>query len=261
MQDPTGSAADAATTGSDGPAAEPPDMPPAEPRQRWRLVVGRRGGIADQTQRQVAEAWESALEAAGLPVARAGDARSRMRVSFGAPLPVGMAADAELIDVVLTERWPLWRLREALEPHVPEGWWLVEAHDVWLSGPPLAGRVAAADHRVVLEPPTPAETGADPVERLADACAVLLASRRLERQRRKGDGAVAYDLRPLVIDVSAGSADGRPVIETRTRFHPELGTGRPEEVVGALGDIVGMPLVIASITRRRLVLADDLDER
>ena len=257
MQEPTGSVVEAATADTAGPAAEPP----AEPRQRWRLVVGRRGGIADQTQRQVAEAWESAFDAAGLPLARAGDGRSRPRVSFGAPLPVGMAADGELIDLVLTERWPIWRLREALTPQVPEDWWLVDAHDVWLAGPPLAGRVAAADHRVVLGPPTPSETGADPVDRLADACAVFLAARRLERQRRKGDGSVAYDLRPLVIDVRAEGGDGGPVIETRTRFHPELGTGRPEEVVGALGDIVGMPLDIVSITRRRLVLADDLDER
>ena len=261
MQEPTGSADPAAPPESTGPESGPSSAPPAEPRQRWRLVVGRRGGLAEQTQRQVAEAWESALEAAGLPIARGGDGRARPRVSFGAPLPVGMAADAELIDLILTERWPLWRLRESLTPHVPEGWWLVDAHDVWLAGPPLAGRVAAADHLVLLEPPTPAEPDADPVARLADACVVLLAARRLERQRRKGDGSVAYDLRPLVIDVRAERGDGGPVIETRTRFHPELGTGRPEEVVGALGDIVGMPLVVTSITRRRLVLVDDLDAR
>ena len=36
------------------------------------------------------------------------------RVSFGAPLPLGIAAEAELIDLVLVERLPAWRVREAL---------------------------------------------------------------------------------------------------------------------------------------------------
>ena len=43
-----------------------------------------------------------------------GGRNARPRISFGAPLPVGMAADGELIDVVLTERWPVWQVREAL---------------------------------------------------------------------------------------------------------------------------------------------------
>ena len=53
---------------------------------------------------------------------------------------------------------------------------------------------------------------------------------------------------------------GPPVVlRARTRFDPVLGTGRPEEVVAALGDAVGAPLVVASIVRERLILADELD--
>ncbi len=48
------------------------------------------------------------------------------------------------------------------------------------------------------------------------------------------------------------------MLSTRTRFHPELGTGRPEEVVGALADLVGAPLAIEAIVRERLILAEDL---
>ena len=44
----------------------------------------------------------------------------------------------------------------------------------------------------------------------------------------------------------------------RTRIHPELGTGRPDEVVAALGDAMGKPLAIAQTVRRRLLLADEL---
>jgi radical SAM-linked protein len=223
----------------------------AEPRQRWRLVVARSADAPELAQREVAEGWVTAIEDAGLPVAWTEGARSRPRIAFGAPLPIGMAANAELIDVVLTERWPAWRLREAVMDHLPAGWSLVDVQDVWLAGPPLAGRVAAADYRVVL-------AGSVPVDALRAAAAELLEAPRIARRRAKGDEAVEYDLRPLLIDVSVEG--GPPVtVLTRTRFHPELGTGRPEEVVAALGDGLGETLEASSILRDRLVLIEDLD--
>ncbi len=226
-------------------------MRAAEPRQRWRLVVARAAGAPDQAQRDLAQDWTATIEAAGLPVAWTEGARSRARIAFGAPLPVGMAANAELIDVVITERWPAWRVREALAKHLPAGWRVVEVQDVWLAGPPLAGRVAAADHEIVL-------AGAPHADLLRVAAAGLLAAPRLPRQRAKGEGTVEYDLRPLLIDISV--ADGPPVsVTARTRFHPELGTGRPEEVVAALSDRLGLALEIASVVRERLVLVEDLD--
>lgn len=217
-------------------------------------MVGRSAEAADEKQRVVADAWEAAIATAGLPVALGTDARARPRISFGAPLPVGMAANGELIDVVLTERWPVWRVREALTPHIPSGWRMSELRDVWLSGPPLGGRVAAADHRIVL-----GETGAADAPRLVGAMRMLLASGRVPRERRKGESTVTYDLRPLVVDVRLVAAGPPPALVTRTRIHPELGTGRPEEVVAALGDIIGERLEIASIVRDRLVLVEDLD--
>ena len=162
-----------------------------------------------------------------------------------------MAAERELIDVVLVERWPAWRVREALEGRLPEGWRLVELLDVWLAGPPLAGRVAAADYRIEI-------AGSVDASALGGVAAELLAADRLPRDRARGAATVTYDLRPLLIDV--GVEPGPPVIvTTRTRFHPELGTGRPEEVLAALADRLGGELTAASIVRERLILVDDLD--
>jgi radical SAM-linked protein len=213
-------------------------------------VVARAADAPEQQQRDLAEAWVAAIEAAGLPVAWTDGARSRPRIAFGAPLPVGMAADAELIDVVMTERWPAWQVREALMGHLPSGWRLVELADVWIAGPPLAGRVAAADYRIVL-------AGRPPVDSLRAAATELLAAPRLPRQRAKADGNVEYDLRRLLIGISV--EEGPPVVvSTRTRFLPELGTGRPEEVLAALGDRLGQALEASSIVRERLVLSEDL---
>jgi radical SAM-linked protein len=213
-------------------------------------VVARAADAPDQPQRDLAEMWVAAIEAAGLPVAWTEGARSRPRIGFGAPLPEGMAANAELIDIVMTDRWPAWRVREALTSHVPAGWRVVEVQDVWLAGPALAGRVAAADYEIVL-------AGAPHADLLRVAAAGLLAAPRLPRQRARGDGTVEYDLRPLLIDISI--EDGPPVsVAARTRFHPELGTGRPEEVVAALSDRLGLALEIASLVRDRLILVEDL---
>jgi len=101
------------------------------------------------------------------------------------------------------------------------------------------------------------ELGIDSVDALRAAANELLAAPRIPRQRPKGDDSVEYDLRPLLIDITI--EDGQPVaVITRTRFHPELGTGRPEEVVAALGDQAGLSLEIAAIVRDRLILAEDL---
>ena len=222
----------------------------AEPRQRWRLVVARDLTASHVTQREVAAAWTDALAAAGLPLVDGGG-RGRSRLSFGAPLPTGVAAEAELIDVVLTEQWPAWRVREALVPHLPHGWRLIDVFDVWLGGPPLAGRVVAADYRI--------ELAGDPdASAFAAAATDLLSARSIPRDRIKAGSTVSYDLRPLVTSIAVTS--GPPVVVlVRTRFDPELGTGRPEEVVAALADRVGSESQTAMIVRERLVLAEDMD--
>jgi hypothetical protein len=128
---------------------------------------------------------------------------------------------------------------------------MVDLEDVWLAGPPLAGQVAAADYRIVL-------AGTPDPEVLAAACRAVLAAEHIERERAKGGGTVPYDLRPLLIDVGLAEPVGPPVVAARTRFHPELGTGRPEEVVAALADAAGSPLEVAAIVRERLILVDEL---
>ena len=165
-----------------------------------------------------------------------------------------MTADGELIDLVLTERRPRWLVREAIEAVVPAGWRLVDLSDVWLGGPALAGVVGAADYRITLN--VPHDLAAADV---ATAARAVIAARTLPRQREKGGGSVAYDLRPLLVGIEVVGAGPPAIVQARTRFHPSLGTGRPEEVVAALADELGRPLTIANVVRERLILADELE--
>ena len=92
---------------------------------------------------------------------------------------------------------------------------------------------------------------------MVKAAATMLAARTLPRERAKGDGTVRYDLRPLLADLGVVDAGPPVVIRVRTRIHPELGTGRPDEVVLELADRLGTEVSIGRIVRERLVLADD----
>ena len=176
--------------------------------------------------------------------------RARGRIAFGAPLPLAMAAERELADIVLDQVWPVWRVRDSLDGRLPDGWLLVDLYDVWLGEPALAGQVAAADYRIEV-------TGATAAN-LTTAATEMLAATRLPRERQKGSGVVAYDLRPLVASVVVVEVGPPVVLRARTRFDSVLGTGRPEEVVAALGDLIGAAVSIGSIVRERLLLASEL---
>jgi hypothetical protein len=243
------------------PAAPAEAAPaPLEVRQRWRLTFSRVPAAEGEipTGRDYIALWEAALADCGLPVAMT-DA-GRFKFALAAPLPARTSGRAELADLWLTERVPAWRVREGLEGVLPAGHALVALEDVWPGAPALAGRVAAADYRVSLR-------GALDKGAIAAAADRLLAAERLDRERAKGGGVKSYDLRPLLISIATAveadetdaAGDERVVVRVRTRIHPELGSGRPEEVVAALADALGAPLEATETIRERLVLSDDLE--
>jgi radical SAM-linked protein len=231
------------------PRPEPAPAAILEPRQRWRLTLARGPDAPRLAGRELNEAWEAALDAAGLPLARGAGARPKAPVAFAAPLAVGMAAEAELMDVLLCDRWPAWRAREALVGAMLPGWSMTDFEDVWLGAPALAAAVRAADYRIAL--------GGDvDWSVLAGAAERVLGSGSLFRTRDKGGSSIRYDLRPLLESIEV--VERSPVaLRVRTRFDPQLGNGRPEEVVAALAEEVGRDLVIGEVVRERLILTGD----
>jgi radical SAM-linked protein len=223
----------------------------AEPRQRWRIAFRRPAGDDADSRRDIVPDWLDRLAATGLPLASRGGGRARMALALGAPLPVGMAGERELADVLLAERLPAWRVREAVRATLPSGHDLVELGDVWLGAPPLAAAIAGADYRVTL-----ASDGDRGAEAVRGAAEWLLAEQSVPRVRQKGGREVAYDLRPLVAGIEV--LGGPPtVLRVRARFDPERGSGRPDEVLGALSDRLGQPIAAAETVRERLLLAED----
>jgi hypothetical protein len=213
--------------------------------------VLRRDRIApDAAQREQLGAWEAALARSGLPVAGLDAERPRPRFAVAAPLAASIPGEAELIDVWLVERVPVWRVREALLARLPAGWSLVDLYDVWLGEPALPGRVVASVYRAELG------RGTTDATMLAAAAGALMAAASLPRERPKGEAMVAYDLRPFLDAVEVAEAGGAVVIRMTLRHDPEKGVGRPEELLAALGEAAGSGPLAASVVRERLVLAD-----
>ena len=199
------------------------------------------------------DAWAATLSASGLPLAGLEPGGGgRARFTLGAPLPAMAAGRAELADIWSLERLPAWAVREALEDRMPPAHRFLAAEDVWLGAPPLPGQIVAAEWIASLDEPVPDGSALD------GAVSALLGARALPRVRARASGDRAYDLRPLLADLGRGGADagGRAAVRIVTRFDPALGSGRPEEVIAALGDELGRALAIGTIVRSELILAD-----
>jgi radical SAM-linked protein len=220
------------------------------PVQRWRLIYARGPNAPDLPQREQQTVWTDALLAAGLP----GEGSAAPKFVPAAPIALGLTADAELADFFLSERRTSVDVRERLLAVMPVGMTLVGLHDVWLGEPALPGLVVAGDYRVTL---VRADDGPIGAEALLPAIRELLAATSIARPRGRPDRTSAGDLRPLIHDVQLRD-DGR--LWLRLRFDPALGTGRPEEVVSALGGILGQPLATIKKHRERLWLrGEELD--
>jgi radical SAM-linked protein len=196
--------------------------------------------------------WPAILVASGLPLAGEG---GRGRAVVAAPLLLGTAGEREIVDLFLAERRPVAAVRSAIAAALPADWALADLHDVWVGAPSAPSALVAAEYRVVV-------TGA-PRWAVMGAALALLAAPALPRERRREKRTTSYDLRPLILDLAVRAADAGGVTVGMRLRHVQDAVGRPDEVVAALGEPpaapLATPLVVRSIVRERLVLADNTD--
>jgi hypothetical protein len=150
--------------------------------------------------------------------------------------------------VVLAERWPLPRLRIALAEALPAGLEIVDLYDVWLGAPSVSAALSATTHRLTVGGATSGE--------LATAATTLRGSATLARTRAKGaERQTNYDLRPLILELEVSPA--APIIRMLLRTSSDGPSGRPDEVILALGEVIGRELELDDLVRERLWTADE----
>lgn len=169
--------------------------------------------------------WERAARRAGLPLSYSQAFHPQPKIHFAAPLPLGYSSRCEVLDMRLNEAFDCESLRDRLNTALPADIRVLEVREIDDRAPAVQTQVLSADYEVTLRGP------ADVTE-LSRQVNSMLGAESLPRQRREH----AYDLRPLVEQLEwRGSPQPDGVILHMRLKAQEGATGRPEEVLSALG--------------------------
>jgi radical SAM-linked protein len=240
----------------------------SEIRQRWRLTFARDEEARYLSHLDAVHLWERAFRRGEIPLATTEGFNPRPKLVFAAPLQLGMLAERDLADLFLAERLTSPEMRRRLAAGMPNGYRVVDLHDVWIGAPALAPQLAAADYRVTLFNVKQAD--------LAAAAAKLMAAEELPRQRHREKRTISYDLRPLLLEIQVRAPDPAHIADDiagpaeagvdaadlwlRLRHSQDEGSGRVEEVVAALAGELGtathVPSVPGTTSERDDVLGD-----
>lgn len=247
----------------------------AEHRQRLRLTFAVRASLRWLGHLDLFRAWERVLRRAGLPLLYSQGFNPRPRMAIALPLPVGITGEDELLDIFLTHPIPPLEIVHRVHPQLPVGLVIRSVEKVDLGAPSLQSQLRAAEYIARLK-----TSSSDLSQRVQK----LLAAESCPRQRRGRE----YDLRPLIqalsvdrtldpqdmgahssdfsdtsrpgmqeVDPASDNVNDQPVeVEQRLVMvleAGERGTGRPDEVLLALG----LDPLAADIHRRRVEFAFD----
>jgi radical SAM-linked protein len=211
--------------------------------QRLRLRFGRGEEVKFISHLDIMRFWERAFRRAEILLAYSQGFTPHPRISLAAPLPIGVTSEFELMDVWLNRWMPPKSLLMKLKKQLPPGFDVFEAWEVGLHVPSLQSSIAFAEYRVDLK----TERGEKEIQDSLDS---LLQTKQLPWHHSRGDKVHFYDLRELIDSLWLISYhDSFCVLGMRLRCDPS-GSGRPEQVVGALS-LCDYP---ESIHRTRLTL-------
>jgi len=212
------------------------------PVQRLSIAFAVSGAARYVGGLDMGRAWVRALRRLGLPLAYSFGFSPHPRVSLAAPLPVGFAAERELVEVYLDARVEPADVAGRLPAQLPAGLGVRGVEELPLNAPPLASRIQAADYVVQFLDPPPAD--------LAERVARLLEAQTLPFARVRPGREVRFDLRPRILAARVEERAGKAALTLRLQHGPR-GAARPEDVLAALG----LEPAAARVTRVALVLA------
>jgi radical SAM-linked protein len=172
--------------------------------------------------------WERAARRAGLPLAYTKGFHPQPKIYLASALPLGFSSRCEVVDLRLTQDVNLVDLPGLLQAAMPSGIRIIKVEFVDEQAPPLQTRVIAAEYEVTISGTLESSGLADLHKaNLMQRSKELLAQSTLPRERR----GKAYDLRPLIEQLTILS-ENKIFMRLTAR---EAATGRPEEVLNALG--------------------------
>jgi len=220
--------------------------------QRLRLKFGRGEEVKFISHLDMLRFWERAFRRAGIPLAYSQGFTPHPRLSMAAPLAVGVTSEAELMDIWLNRWMPPQSLMMMVKSQLPGGFDIFDVGEVGLNTPSLQSILAFAEYR--------SEVRSEKDEQwVKGSIYSLLQAKELPWHHYRETKIHSYDLRALISDLwvigccSERSEGTLCVLGMRLRCYAN-GSGRPEQVVAALG----FSQYPESIHRTKLALRDDL---
>lgn len=192
-------------------------------------------------------AIERALRRAKLPVAYSVGFNPHMRLSFGPALSVGVASDAEYVDVELAEPMDAADFGRVLSTQLPPGLALVAARPVFSSASLAAALNLAAYQVSVAVLPTPENLSA-----AGNALEAFQAAEAVEYVRRSPKGEKTMDVKKFLVgEISLAAGQGCIAVNFWLRM-TNAGAVKPQEVLGALTGQFEFPSGALSFRRTAL---------
>ncbi len=196
--------------------------------QRLRIRFCREQAVKFISHLDTMRLWHRALHRAGISLVYTEGFNPHPRISLAAPLSVGVTSEAELMDVFVAKWVSPHFFTATLSQQLPTGIEILQAYQIAPTVPSLQSQVRYAEYKVEVE----TEKGQKDVK---SALTSLLSLKKLPWQHQRDTGTRSYDLRALIDDLWL--IDWRHsgcTIGMRLRCDSS-GSGRPEQVILALG--------------------------
>lgn len=184
-----------------------------------------------------------AIRRAGYEMAETQGMRPKPLLSLAMPLGVGVEGEDEICDFSLKQRAPLTELAKQLNSELPQGMELKSVGPTF-DRTKAASRVSSVSYRIELAE-EPAGLG-EAIGRYNGLDEYVLT-----RRRPKGDKEV--DLKKYIRTLEL--AEG-PALSFDMAVTPE-GTGRPEEIIEALGSLAGAQLSASRVIRTAIGIEEE----
>ncbi|MCG2784457.1 MAG: TIGR03936 family radical SAM-associated protein [Anaerolineae bacterium] len=211
---------------------------------RIRITFAKQGALRYIGHLDLHKLWESATRRAGIALAYSQGFHPQPKIQLASALPLGFSSRCEVADMwIEDDPSTAAALRDGdfqsrLQTCLPSGIIVSQVTQVDERVPPLQTQVIASEFEVTLLDDVD-------VDALTRSLSALIEADSISRERR----GKTYDLKPLIENL-AFSATPAPSLRMRLTAR-EGATGRPEEVLAALG----IPMEATRIERTKLVFA------
>jgi radical SAM-linked protein len=196
--------------------------------QRLRITFSRGEELKYITHLDLMRLWQRVLRRADIPLVYSQGFSPHPRISLGAPLAIGVTSSSELMDIYLERRLSPHFFIKSVKEQLPRGIDILEVAEIGAGLPSLQSQIRFAEYKVVIE----VDKNPKDVEAVMRS---LLDSDSLPWQHVRDKEVRKYDLRALIEDIWLMESNSPEFIIGMRLRCDSAGTGRPEQVVSALG--------------------------